>query len=88
MIDFGEDTAIVETLYPYVLENEDFLTFTNHAVSPIVERGSNPMGYAMINSVLINKKTLKFTHIWSVLSPKTDKPPLHKNRGGKCMLIE
>ena len=88
MIDFGEDTAIVETLYPYVLENEDFLTFTTNAVAPIVERGSNPMGYAVVDSVLINKKTLKFTHIRSSLSPKKDKPPSHENRSGKCMLIQ
>mgnify|MGYP000218057683 CR=1 FL=1 len=88
MIDFGEDAGIVETLYPYVLENEDFLTFTNNAVAPIVERGSNPTGLVSVDSVLINKKTLKFTHISSRLGPKKDSPPWHENRSGGCILIQ
>jgi hypothetical protein len=88
MIDFVEDAGIVETLYPYVSENEDFLTFTENSVAPIVERGSHPEGYAQVNSVLINKKTLEFTQIWSALGPLKDSTPIHKNRGGKCIIIE
>ena len=90
MIDFGEDAGIVETLYPYVLENEDFLTFTKNLVAPIVDRGSSvsPMGYATVYSVLINKKTLEYTQIWSTLFPRKDRAPSHDNRGGKCILIE
>jgi hypothetical protein len=88
MIDFGEDAGISKTLYPNVLENEDFLTFTNHYVAPIVEGGSNPSGLVRVDSVLINKKTLKFTHIRSTLGPRKDSPPWHENRSGKCMLIQ
>ncbi len=89
MMDFGEDVGIVETLYPYVLENEDFLTFTENAVAPIVEITlAHSDGYAQVNSVLINKKTLVFTHIWSALGPLKDSTPIHENRGGNCILIE
>ena len=88
MIDFGEDTGIIETLFPHVSENEDFLALTNQNVAPFQERGSNPAGFASAVSVLIDKRTLRYTQINSFLPAKSNSNPSHTNRAGKCIRVE
>ena len=88
MIDFGEDTGIIETLFPHVSENDDFLALTKLNVAPFMERGSNPAGFASAVSVLIDKRTLRYTQINSFLPAKINSKASHTNRAGKCIRIE